>query len=81
MQTLSIQVIRVQYNLFTGLAWLAFWSYLAFFMGVSWEWWTLESTTAHYWWIASAVLITLRRPFKTLTIVSIDLPMGKKDAP
>lgn len=79
MKTLNIQVIRVQYSALSGLAWLVFWTFLAFFMGVMMQWWTLESNTAHWWWIASAVMITVRRPFKTITVMSINLPLEKKD--
>ena len=79
MKTISVQMILVRYNALTGLMWLTFWTYLAFFLGVMLDFWTLTSETAHWWWIASAVIITLRRPFKTVTIMSIKLPVVEKD--
>lgn len=75
MKTLSIKVIHVRYNALAGLAWCMFWTFLAFFLGVSMQWWTLESDTAHLWWISSAVLITICRPFKTVTIRDLVLPL------
>lgn len=80
MQTPFIHVIRIQYNALTGLAWIMFWAFLAFFVAVMLQWSTLESRTAHWWWIASAVLITLRKPFKTVTILRIKLPLNTKDS-
>lgn len=70
----QIQIMRVRYNLLTGLAWCLFWAFLLFFMGVMWTWWTLESQSAHMWWIASAVLITVRKPFRSISILTITLP-------
>ena len=73
MKMVNIKVIHVQYNLISGLAWLMFWAFLIFFLGVTMNMWTLESTTAPAWWIFSAVLITIRRPFKTVTVTDVKL--------
>ena len=79
MKTMAVKMILVRYNALTGLLWLIFWAYLAFFLGVLLEAWTLESQTTHWGWIASAILITLRRPFKTVTVMKIKLPIVDKD--
>ena len=81
MKTISVQLILVQYNALTGLMWLIFWAYLTFFLGVMLDYWTLESDTAHLWWMASAVLITLRRPFKIVKVMSVKLPVEKDTTP
>lgn len=74
MKKLTIQVVRVRYNLLPGIAWIAFWTFLAFFLGVMMSWWTIESETAHLWWVFSAIVITICPPYQTVTVLDIQLP-------
>ena len=79
MKTLTIRVSRPCYNVLSGIGWAMFWPFFVFFLGVALQWWTLESESAHWWWIASAVIITIARPFKTFVIRDVTIPL--KDNP